>query len=158
MVNGNENYQKYLLCLFILMCVVNAIPLTGFGLFFYNPDYICIDHLGNQFKCTKNIACQNNQHFKFDNTIMSLNYIYELSCEKELTAVKLSFIIFVMAGIFVPFFSLLDRKIGKKGMLLLSMQLSFIAYIIEALSNSFYISCFSVFVLLLCIYTLFNYK
>ena len=143
-------YQYLVLLLMTIINFISAIPLTGFGLFFYTPDYICINNDGSEFLCSKKEACSGSQNFRLDETVQSLNYVYNLSCEKENIAIKFSFIVFTSASLLLPLVSLIDRFIGKKGMILLSMFLAVVAYVIELLANSFYVSCFSVFVLVLC--------
>lgn len=149
-VGGNKKYQIIAMIYFFMIHFIQAFGLTGFGLYFYPPDYICIDKDGAEKFCNKVQACSLNQKFRLDDKIKSLNYQFNLSCERESLALKANFIIFMLTGLVNVIYSLLNNIIGRKGMLMSSSCMIILAWLLEVGSNNFYLSCVSLFILLLC--------
>ena len=65
-VGDEGKYQMYVFFIITILNFVAAIIMYSLFYIFYKPDYICQDSLGNQFVCSKEVACQPGQKYTLD--------------------------------------------------------------------------------------------
>ena len=118
------NYQGRIQVLIMMtQCLFSlAFGMTLFSIpyIFYQPNFECLNKLGEYESCTEAQACSSNSEYKIYSDVKSLVLNFDLVCERKTEVDNIQFLTLVSSGLITGLVFLFADNFGRKNTLLLS--------------------------------------